>query len=77
MTMSENFFSKLTKFVNIFELLKISIMDFLKTYPIRKSKIFGTIKCVLRSGTCPLRDIKMNALKQPHIFVELRLCHIY
>ena len=32
---------------------------FLKNYPIRKIKIFGTIKCVVNSGTCPRREIKV------------------
>ena len=31
--------------------LKNIILDFFKTSPIKKSKIFGTIKCILWSGT--------------------------
>ena len=41
------------------------------------SKIFVAIKCVLRSAwDLPTQGDK-NALKQPHTFVELRLCKIY
>ena len=34
------------------------VFEFYKTYSIRNIKIFGTINCVLRSGKCPLREIK-------------------
>ena len=73
----KRFFSKFTKFVNVCaRIAQKHHVEFFLTYPIRKSKIFYTIKCVLRTGTCPLRD-KKNALKQPHTFVELRRCNIY
>ena len=54
------FFSKLTKFVNVCPLIaQKHHLGFFKTYPFRISKIFWTIKCVLWSGTCPLREIKV------------------
>ena len=44
----KNFFSKLAKFINICpKLLKNAILNLFKTYPIRKSKIFGTINWIL------------------------------
>ena len=34
-------------------------LEWPERYHTRKSNIFGTLTCFLRSGTCPLRDIKM------------------
>ena len=60
MTMATNFFFKIDKICQCLppNCSKTPSWIF-KTYPFRNSKIFWTIKCVLWSGTCPLREINV------------------